>query len=129
ASGAPAIVTTERLWPASIDQSSRRTPSTRIAFTIASTRRESLPSEKFGTHSTTASLTRSPTRLHEPQLLFRSPPECISHLHLNARVHPRIAVAQRSRRDVYRVHAQVQRPARAREIVKTESPLRREVPY
>ena len=47
-------VTTERLWSASIDQSSRCTPSTRIAATMASTRRASVPSEKFGTHSTTA---------------------------------------------------------------------------
>ena len=48
------MVTTERLWSGSRDQSSRWTPSTRIAAMIARTLPSSIPSEKFGTHSTTA---------------------------------------------------------------------------
>src|SRR5271156_5482483 len=53
ASGSPAIVTTLRLWSASLSRSSRYTPGTsRIAEMMASTLAISRPSEKFGTDST-----------------------------------------------------------------------------
>ncbi len=52
------MVTTERLWSLSRDQSSRETPSTRMASTIACTLLRSLPSEKLGTHSMTVSFIR-----------------------------------------------------------------------
>src|ERR1700689_3279341 len=53
ASGSPAIVTTLRLWSASLSRSSRYTPGTsRIAAMMASTLAMSRPSEKFGTDST-----------------------------------------------------------------------------
>jgi hypothetical protein len=67
------MVTTERLWSASIDQSSSCTPSTRIAATIASTRRASLPSEKLGTHSTTGPLINTPPRFIIPRVRKRVP--------------------------------------------------------
>src|SRR5215471_5119127 len=43
---------TQRLWSASISRSSKYTPSSCMASTIASTLDLSRPSEKFGTHST-----------------------------------------------------------------------------
>src|SRR5271167_4983199 len=53
ASGSPAMVTTLRLWSASLSRSSRYTPGTsRIAAMMASTFAMSRPSEKFGTDST-----------------------------------------------------------------------------
>src|SRR5271156_4196011 len=53
ASGSPAIVTTLRLWSASLSRSSRYTPGiSRIAAMMASTLAISRPSEKFGTDST-----------------------------------------------------------------------------
>src|ERR1035437_2061735 len=70
AAGSPAMITTERLWAASMDQSSRRTASTRIAATMASTRRASVPSEKLGTHSTTGSLMRASDSVYEHVLAF-----------------------------------------------------------
>src|SRR5215467_14267555 len=52
-SGVPAIVTTARLWSASISWASRYTPLTEVmAFTIASTTSGRRPSLKLGTHST-----------------------------------------------------------------------------
>jgi hypothetical protein len=60
ASGGPAMVTTERLWSVSMDQSSKETPSTRMASTIACTFLRSQPSEKLGTHSMTVSFIRLP---------------------------------------------------------------------
>ena len=53
--GSRRVVTTERLWAVSRDQSSRRTPSTCVAATICSTLAASVPSEKLGTHSMMAS--------------------------------------------------------------------------
>src|SRR5271155_1166328 len=53
ASGSPAMVTTLRLWSASLSRSSRYTPGTsRIAAMMASIFAISRPSEKFGTDST-----------------------------------------------------------------------------
>src|SRR5580693_3376343 len=53
ASGSPAMVTTLRLWSASLSRSSRYTPGTsRIAARMASILAMSRPSEKFGTDST-----------------------------------------------------------------------------
>src|SRR5271156_20894 len=53
ASGSPAMVTTLRLWSASLSRSSRYTPATwRMASTMASILAASRPSEKLGTHST-----------------------------------------------------------------------------
>src|SRR6202041_3575300 len=53
ASGSPAMVTTLRLWSASLSRSSRYTPGTsRIAAMMGSTLARSRPSEKFGTDST-----------------------------------------------------------------------------
>src|SRR5215831_11971419 len=52
-SGDPTMVTTARLWSASISCANRYTPLTDVmAFTIASTTSGRRPSLKFGTHST-----------------------------------------------------------------------------
>ena len=72
APGAPAMVTTERLWFASIDQSSRCTPSTCIALMIASIHRAFTPSEKFGNtlnHRTVHALLCSKPDLRAPHIL------------------------------------------------------------
>src|SRR5208283_2376256 len=94
APGSPAMVTTERLWSASIDKSSRRTPSTRMAATIAWTQRTSAPSEKLGTHSTSGSLMVAPPQRQETAggsaRLF---PKCVAHLHLDAGVYAGILIA------------------------------------
>src|ERR1700736_5613005 len=51
-SRSPTSVITQRLWSTSISRSRRKTPSTFMASTIASTFALSRPSEKLGTHST-----------------------------------------------------------------------------
>src|SRR5512135_3098018 len=55
-SRSPTSVITQRLWSASISRSSRYTPGTFIAATMASTLALSRPSEKLGTHSTSVDI-------------------------------------------------------------------------
>src|ERR1035438_454062 len=55
--GSPTSVMTQRLWSASISRSSRYKQSIFMASIMASTRDLSRPSEKLGTHSTSAGIT------------------------------------------------------------------------
>src|SRR5579862_2548104 len=74
AAGSPAKVTIERFCSASIDQSRRCTPSTRMEATMASTRRGSEPSEKLGTHSTTGPFISSQLSAFSSQLQLSGAP-------------------------------------------------------
>src|SRR5208283_2381878 len=119
--GDPAIVTTLRLCAVSSDQSSRRTPSTRIAATIDATFPSSVPSEKLGTHSITAFGFRL--------VGIISLPPTVPQRELHARVHPRVLVAQRRARYMDRVRPQVDRALGPHEVMHPHAKLRRKVPH
>src|ERR1700722_15615416 len=117
AAGEPAMVTTERLWAVSSDQSSRRTPSIFMAATICFTLPESVPSEKFGTHSIIAS-----------GFIAASLPPGISQRELDAGIDSWVSVPETRAGDVHAVGAQVEAAVRTDEVVEAYAALRGEVP-
>src|SRR6202041_1573096 len=119
AAGGPAMVTTERLWSASCDQSSSDTPGTRMVRTMASTRSVSTPSEKFGTHSMMAFVIPVTALL----------PPAVSDLELHRRVHAGIGIAEGRVGDVYRIRIEGNRALGFEKVLKAHPKLGREVPH
>src|SRR5260370_846121 len=117
AAGEPAMVTTERLWAVSSDQSSRRTPSTCMAATIRRTLAGSVPSEKLGTHSMMAS-----------EFIAGLLPPGIAEGELDAGVDAGVLVAKASTGEVDCVGAEVDGAFRADEEVYAYADLGGEVP-
>ena len=109
------MVTTERLWSPSSDQSNKETPSTRMASTMARTLLRSLPSEKLGTHSMTVSFIRA------------SFPPRVADGKLYARVHAGIRISHAGVRNMNRIGGDGDRLPRLDEIMDPHPKLRGEI--
>src|SRR5665213_10295 len=132
ASGAPAIVTTERLWSGSIEKSNRCTPSTCIARTISWIFPASVPSEKFGTHSTIGpsfiSFSPQPLCRSIPYFLISLPP-AIPNRKLQTQIHARVFISKACTGNMHRICGKVYRPSGAQKVMRPHASLRRKVPY